>query len=392
MKILLISSNSSGSGGGEQYLVYLAIGLKELGNEVTVLLSRKKHMDIWKNKFSDVKINVERANLLGLNERPLRILQSSIDKKQINTISSICAKIQPDLIHVNQQYDADGIDYLLGVLEYRKTPFVSTIHMPMSLTKHIRPKNIKTLIINALRVDYIKTAILKNWYKKHTFTKIFVAKAMKTEFVSVYNDEKNANIVINGVDISKIPFPLEEKNKNIIAFCGRLDPQKNLFLLIKSWLNARQKGLNHKLFLIGDGILRKNIESYLKRKAPEGSWQITGWAKNPMDYIKNIDLFVTTSIFEGVPLALLEAACAGKKCLSVNYSGLHGISEKIPFLSIVKSHQIHSVGEALIENVKKDTPKREDVEKVRSFFSYKRMTQDTLNIYKIAIKKWKNIK
>ena len=387
MKILIISSNSNGSGGGEQYLVYLAKGLKARGHEVVILLSDKGYMDIWENRFKKEEIKTKRAKLTGLCERPLRFLGSIGDFRQKNLVTSICDKVKPDVIHVNQQYDADGIDYIMGAMKYGKVPIVSTIHMPMSLTKHPRPAGIRTLLTRMFFIDKMKTLFLRKWYKTHDYFKIFLTGAMKNEFTSVYGNGKYAELVTNGVDVSKITF--SNHKKDIIGFCGRLDAQKDLFLLIEAWLNARKKGLPHKLLFVGDGVLRAKIENELKRKSPAGSWRITGWVDNPFDYLKDMALFVGTSIFEGCPFALLEAACAGRRCVCIEFPGASEIAERIPFLALINSRNPERLSEAIIENANRPEPDDETIKRVRDFFSCERMAKDTLSVYEKAVKTWK---
>ena len=81
-KILLISSNSSGRGGGERYLVFLSLGLIQLGCDVEVLISNHSYMDGWEEELRLVGALVRRAPLIGLRDRPLRFVQSIFDNKQ----------------------------------------------------------------------------------------------------------------------------------------------------------------------------------------------------------------------------------------------------------------------------------------------------------------------
>lgn len=388
MKILIFSSNSSSEGGGEQYLVSLGKGLKALGQEVVVLLSTKDYMDAWEKRLRAENIVVRRENLIGLRNRPLRVFQSAMAKKQIKAIASICEEISPDIIHINQQYDSDGLDYVMGALAYGNVPVVGTIHMPMAITEHPRKKNdIRTWVIKILFLDEAKRIFLKRWYKKYSYTKIFVSEEMKNEFAAVYEYDMKLHVILLGVDVDNIPYSLEDRKSNIIGFCGRFDPQKDLFLLINSWLNSRQKGLDSNLLLIGDGILRKDIEMYLENRVSKNFWRITGWVGNPQDYIKELGLLMLTSIFESWGLVIVEASCMGKPCVCTNFPVAHEIKEKIPFLKVINSQDPDVLGDAIIEVFRKDPPLKEEVVKVRSYFSCIRMAQDTLNVYKGLLKK-----
>ena len=139
MHRLLISSNSSGRGGGERYLVFLTKGLHEKGCEVHALLSDVDYMDGWAKSLNEEGAVVHRHPLKSLSQRPLRFFQSTRDSIQIETVSAFCRRIAPDAILVNQQYDEDGLDYLMGALKAEVAPVAGVMHMPMTGTKDNRP-------------------------------------------------------------------------------------------------------------------------------------------------------------------------------------------------------------------------------------------------------------
>jgi len=386
MRILLISSNSSGAGGGEQYLIYLSKGLKDLGEEPIVLLSSVSYMDIWENKFRDIGVKVLRRNLIGLRDRPLRIFQSLLDRKQIELIAQICRQVKPDIIHVNQQYDADGLDYLMGAIKFGKERVFGTIHMPMTQTKH--PRSIyspRAWIIRALALDKIKKVILKNWYNKYRYEKIFPSLAMKEEFCDIFGQTSSSHAILPGLLSREVNYSLRnQSNRKIIGFCGRLVPQKDPLLFIGSWLKAIELGLkDSKLLIIGDGFLRKEIENVLSRRAPIDSWEITGWVNNPQEYLSKIDLLVFTSLFEGLPLALIEAAGMGKSCICLDFPGVKELENKIPWLTVIKSRLSEDISRLMIQTLTNNvSPTEEEISGVKSYFSTRRMAIETVNLYK----------
>ena len=59
----------------------------------------------------------------------------------------------------------------------------------------------------------------------------------------------------------------------------------------------------------------------------------------------------------------------------------------IPFLEIINSYNPDVLGDAIVECMKKNKPIKEEVERVRNYFSCERMAKDTLDIYKRPVKK-----
>src|SRR6267143_5015921 len=94
--ILLVSSNSSGRGGGERYLVYLAAALRELDSTVHVLVSTTEHMNVWDLELKAAGAVVHRLDLKSLAQRPLRFFQSITDYAQIRRIARFCKDLRPD--------------------------------------------------------------------------------------------------------------------------------------------------------------------------------------------------------------------------------------------------------------------------------------------------------
>src|SRR2546425_2699783 len=121
-RLLLVSSNSSGRGGGERYLAFLSQGLVELGCEVHALLSDNPYMDGWASELADTGAVVHRERLKALSQRPLRFVQALADRSQIRRIANFCRENAPSAIIVNQQYDEDGLDYLAAALRAERGP------------------------------------------------------------------------------------------------------------------------------------------------------------------------------------------------------------------------------------------------------------------------------
>src|SRR5690606_9296109 len=90
--------------------------------------------------------------------------------------------------------------------------------------------------------------------------------------------------------------------------------------------------------LVGDGILRKNIEDKVARYQLEDKVIFLGERNDVNEVLQCFDLFVFPSKFEGLPLTLIEAQAAGIKCLvSDTVSVEVKISELVEFKSLSDS-------------------------------------------------------
>ena len=75
---------------------------------------------------------------------------------------------------------------------------------------------------------------------------------------------------------------------------------------------------NAKLYIIGDGVFYNRLVSITSDLGLEKSIIFTGYLKNPHELIVDCDVFVFTSIFEGLGNALLEAMACEKPVISTD--------------------------------------------------------------------------
>ncbi len=381
-RLLLISSNSSGRGGGERYLVYLTQGLCLLGCEVHILLSTINYMDNWAKVLTTEGAQVHRRHLLGLRSRPLRFVQSILDTNQQREVAKACQQIAPDAILVNQQYDEDGLDYLAGALMSGVAPVGGTIHMPMTAGKHQRP------------LGRFRGVLLRWWYAKHPYSLILVSKGSQKEFENYYSYPHHTKLVNYGclfpdIIASHLSLPSSwEERLPIIGFSGQFVHQKNLQLLVDAWLWTIRQGISSRLLLIGDGPEKKDLEKQLRNAAPESTWHITGWQHYSEAYLSTLDIYAMTSHFEGLPLALIEAVGRGVPAVVTNFNGASDVAERASWVRIASHISPEAVGHALIETINKlpllKQQARSEQHEFQKYFSAQRMASETLATFGIA--------
>ena len=76
-----------------------------------------------------------------------------------------------------------------------------------------------------------------------------------------------------------------------------------------------------KLYLIGDGPLKIDIQNEIRRLNLEDNVIMTGHVANPFYLLNHMDCFVLSSNHEGQGLAVLEAMVVGKYCISTDIDG-----------------------------------------------------------------------
>lgn len=99
---------------------------------------------------------------------------------------------------------------------------------------------------------------------------------------------------------------------------GRLHPQKGFDLLLQAFAQLKDCYPEWNLTILGEGELRPQLESLRDRLQLCDRVHFPGAVKNPHDFLKQADIFVMSSRFEGFPNALCEAMACGLPVISTD--------------------------------------------------------------------------
>ena len=109
------------------------------------------------------------------------------------------------------------------------------------------------------------------------------------------------------------------KNADLkIINVARFTDQKDHITLLKSICILIKKKINLKLLIMGYGPNFRKINSFVKDNKLESHVKISNFDKNPFRFINASNLFILSSIYEGLPNVLLEAICLKKFIISSN--------------------------------------------------------------------------
>jgi len=107
----------------------------------------------------------------------------------------------------------------------------------------------------------------------------------------------------------------------VMVFIGRLVPEKSLDTLLNAWNNAIDKQASADLLIIGEGVLRKDLESLADKLSISHQVKFVGAVSDVSDYLKISDIGVLPSEFEGLSNSLLESMAAGLPMIGSRVSG-----------------------------------------------------------------------
>lgn len=147
----------------------------------------------------------------------------------------------------------------------------------------------------------------------------------KTRIEILYNCMPNARI--EKVPLQQITYSsnLEEY---VLGYVGRIEKSKGIFYLLEAFTYLSLEFSNLKLVLVGSGRDLDLARKFCLDRGIENNVEFTGFFSGAIEEVlKNFDLFVFPSLWEGLPYSVLEAMACSRLVVSTNVGGIPEIIE-----------------------------------------------------------------
>lgn len=210
-------------------------------------------------------------------------------------------------------------------------------------------------------VDDLGTDISPCYKDYEKYDKIFaVSLDAKQEFINKFpklasKTEIFFNIM-NELDINKKASRGEvfkrENNEVIILTVGRLTYAKGHDIIPRISYKLKEKGYKFKWYIIGEGPLRKQLESEIKELNLKNNVILLGGKKNPYGYFKTCDIYAQVSRQEGFGITVAEAKYFNKPIIATEFTGIHDQinNDKNGLIVSFKESEIEAGIESLMTN------------------------------------------
>ena len=336
MKIRLISSSSGSRGGGEFYLHSLAMGLQELGHDVTTLMSIDSQMDEMAWQFEKSSLCVTRWPYKNTYHRKLRSIRAAFASKDIRACMEAFSQGAPDLVHINQQCLEDGLD-LVQAASRCQIPAVSTIHVTKTMSEL---KAIGGWLRDRLAKRVLKKSHLELVGISQTAAIGLAQFVNSSPEITIIEDHQNRSAnrshncsvysISNGVSVPTIKSRDQLRSSwgipddaIILGSVGRIEKEKNPHFVI-----ALMKNLpSHVHFVwLGDGREMDAFRNAIQAEGLASRIHLGGWTSEASSYLSGFDIFILPSFYEGLSLALLESMAIGLPSVA---SDIYGMDDAI---------------------------------------------------------------
>lgn len=177
-------------------------------------------------------------------------------------------------------------------------------------------------------------------------------KSFAQKFGSGYPLTTKYNIMnIGNIQLGALQENITNSAFTIVAV-GRLSDQKNYELMLDVVEELNRRGTDVSCWIVGGGELESQLKQYKDEKNLDN---VTFWGAktNPYPYLRCADLYLSTSIYEGLSTTTIEALILGKPCIVTDCTGMKNILGQNNEYGIVTSYQVTEIAdkiEWMIEN------------------------------------------
>ena len=182
----------------------------------------------------------------------------------------------------------------------------------------------------------------------------------------------------------------------VVGTVGRLDGVKDQESMIEAFALVVKVVPEARLFLVGDGPMRDELQELIASHSLDEKVVITGTRDDIPEILNLFDLFVLTSVSEGTSISLLEAMASGLPSVVTNVGGNPSIIDHGINGLLVEPKEIKNIADAIV-SLLRDSSRREQfgqraMAKVRANYSLEKMIADYEEIYFRLLRKKRKYK
>lgn len=304
---ILFCINTLRDGGAEKILVDIVNHLDPDKYDIEVRLLQKRGV-----YFDRLNSNIK-----------LTFISGKRGSFSARVVSRLLPTLSSELLHrlfIREKYDVE-----VAFLEGYATKIIAGAPNGTKKLAWVHCDVTKTEWINGV---YKTDAGFSNCYRKIDET-ICVSESVKEAFIARFGAVTKLTVKYNPVDDREIrELSCEEiqlqpqKDAVVLVSIGRMSYPKRFIRLLTAVNNLLKQGYKIELWLLGDGEERKDLETFVQEQGIRDAVTFTGYLKNPYPYIRQADLYVCSSIYEGFSTAATEALVLGTPVLTTDVSGM----------------------------------------------------------------------
>jgi len=312
-------------------------------------------------------------------------MRKTYDLLAIYRLYKILRKYKIDVIHSHGLL----VNILSRVASHlAHTPVsISTAHIPLNLKSGKQAQN----VFEKLMVPYY--LIMDNLTSLFNQKVIAVSHAVKKDLMEQGIDSKRIVVVQNGIDSNRgrghdqgTEGILKHNGESpIVGTITRLSPQKDIPTFLKMAALVIKDDPKAQFPIVGNGEKRKELQDLAEKLGLGNHVRFLGYRKDALDLLRTFDIFVLSSLWEGLPIVILEAMAAEKPVVATRVDGVAEVVEHARTGLLVEPQRPDLLAKSVIELIRnpnraKGMGKR-GRERLEKFFCINRVINTVEQIY-----------
>jgi len=189
---------------------------------------------------------------------------------------------------------------------------------------------------------------------------VFISEGVREYYLTKDRlSRRNTSVIYNGIDVEKFSarpaHPAAGLPRFRVGSVGRLVPAKDHVTLIRSFALVAAVMPEAELHILGDGPCRAAISQTAESLGITNRVFLHGAGYDVAGFLSTLDLFVLSSIDEGLPISLMEAMAAGLPVVSTRLPGLTELAPE----SVVAGYCTPGQPESLAEHILRAANRRD---------------------------------
>lgn len=280
------------------------------------------HLNDYDNVFFISNKNNEFTNLerliidnnLSNRKNPIRFLKAVLHLKKI------VKQLSPQIVHFHSTY-AGITSIFLKFTNIRDLYFVYTPHAYFS------QKKLTSFLSNIVKI--IERQILKRMDKI-----IHVSYSEEQHAISnnLLMDKDKSIVIYNGVNTPNAIKSNFNRKPFRVVNVARCEKQKNPKEFIEIAIQILKQGYDCEFTFVGEGSLRFECEEIVNNSPYKTKINFVGFQENINQYLVDADLYLSTSLYEGLPYSVIEAMSVGLPIILSNVTGHRELIEENGYL------------------------------------------------------------
>jgi glycosyltransferase involved in cell wall biosynthesis len=263
----------------------------------------------------------------------------------------------------------------------------------LALSMSTQPK--RAPLVAARRVDFrLKRNALSRWKYDQVDCFICSSEAIRQMLIADGVAAARAVTVHEGIDLAHVaaapPAPLHEElwlphGSPIVGNVAALVAHKGQRHLVDAAALVVRRVPDARFIIAGAGELRESLEHQIRHLGLEKHVLLTGFRPDVLSVLKAFDIFVMSSVTEGLGTSLLDAMACGKPIVATTAGGIPEVVQDGTTGLLVPPRDPQAMADAIVTLLENEPLRRQMGEaglaRVSARFSAERMVLDTLDVY-----------